>query len=410
TKAAVLNKTLFAFGEGVTGPTGEDADLLRDWWNDPQNQASMFSVPRQYERSNQLLCDGDLFLLLFVSPDGSVQIRRQEPLAIHNIITDPEDTSRPLYYVAKVDEKKLDAKEGRLKSTGNTKLIYYRDYNNTDPNEDPLYQQVPDFDEDTFMMHVPLNRVQEGAFGVSEAAPAAKWFLRAQQIADDQATISKATARLMSEIIVEGSAGDVDNVAQMIANKMGDTTDDLHEDPDEQIFTAHTPNVEMKQNRAGTGSSDAFKNSRMMRMPGAAQMGQSLHYLADPENANLATATSMELPVLKNFSGYQSIWQWTYRSMADFVLRVNGHDPEDVAYDIPMSRILREEISNPVQGLLDAGAMNHLNDEYVTRKLLEMFGSEDIHQDMKDALEQTDSTEPAAAALEYEPTMGDVPE
>ncbi|KKL10172.1 hypothetical protein LCGC14_2558520, partial [marine sediment metagenome] len=45
-----------------------------------------------------------------------------------------------------------------------------------------------------------------------------------------------------------------------------------------------------------------------------------LHYFGDPSTGNLATATAMELPMLKAFLAYQTLWTGVYEDLDTIVL------------------------------------------------------------------------------------------
>jgi hypothetical protein len=56
---------------------------------------------------------------------------------------------------------------------------------------------------------------------------------------------------------------------------------------------------------------------------------------------NLATSTSMELPMLKNFGGYQELWKGGYRDLFSMVLG-EDIDEEPAEIDIELPPILDE--------------------------------------------------------------------
>ena len=427
TKAAVWNKTNFAFGVGIDGPTGPEPEenealkVLRAFWWERGNQSAMFSTLRQYERSNQLLCDGDLFLLLFVDAAGMVRVRRYDPLSVAAVVPDPEDPGRPLYYACKYQKKTLNVKTGQLRQADGAKqeVRYYPDFQNTEQDADPLYDVVHaegvdasyrmdgDDKANTYMLHVPLNRVRESGFGVSEVAAFVKWFLAAKRLLENQATVFAATARLMNQISVAGTASDLTALAGTIKDSIGDATDELNTEGMSHVAMNLLPEgMEMKSERASSRANEAWQVDRMLRMRGAAGSGQALHYLADPENANLATTTSMELPVLRNMEGYQALWKGTYRSLCDFVLLQNDIDSLTAEYDIPVPPMIQPEIGTTAGALMDAADAGYLTQEQASRGLLQLFGSDDLHTDLKaiaDEAEERAAQAPAGAARPLEP-------
>ena len=76
-KGATLLMTYFCFGQGIDGPvagTDENGEpdekvqtALDAFWMSPDNQQTMFSTAAQHRRSNQLLLDGNVFVMLRVN-------------------------------------------------------------------------------------------------------------------------------------------------------------------------------------------------------------------------------------------------------------------------------------------------------------------------------------------------------
>ena len=387
-KAAVWLKTAFTFGNGIDGPVVPEKDpaydVLMDFWHEPRNQGSMFSTGRQYERSNQLLVDGDLFLLVFTKPDP-IQVRRILPEVVTDVIRDPDDTSRPLYYVTEADT--LVYSGGALSSAGDKKKRYYPDILNDQGADDPLRDEISP-EPDGHMLHVPLNRIT-GYYGTSEAAASLNWFMRAKRIATDQATVSRATAALMNLLTITGSSTNVANVAaQFIASSSGEGDDATHHAPPlPGAMNVMNEAAALEVNRKTTQGSDANTNSRLMMKPAAAGFGMTLHYLADPENANLATTKSMELPVLKMMTVYQALWIDTYRQLCDFALQQKGIKPRDSEYDIPVPRMIEPEIEGVAKAVLDGYAEGILTRDQAATRLLTVLGVDDIGKELE-ALEQ----------------------
>jgi hypothetical protein len=411
-KCGIWTMTRFAFGAGIDGPraarakdqTVEEArqavQPLTDFWNEASNQAALFSVPRQYQRSNQLLIDGDLFLALFVAADKTVRVRRVGSLLVKDILFDPDDAERPLYYVIEEKQRRFD----RTRSSGDWwveaplgNYTFRRDYANTDPSLDPLAGQI-DAPDDIYMMHVAIDCIDETGFGHSALMASLPWSIAAKNIAEDQATISRATAALMNRLQVQGNAQAVETLKQALQS----TSDSSSPQPPlTASLNLMTPGMDLKVDRASTNAGDAWQNSRLMRIASAAGMGLALHYLADPENANLATSRSMELPILRHLEAYQSLWLWVYRSLFGFVMQQRGIAAEDVAYDIPALRMVEPDIASVGKAIMDGYDAGLLTKEQAAQRLLELLSFDDIPARLEELLnEEKDEDETKTAKLE----------
>jgi hypothetical protein len=395
-KDGVLTKTYFCFGNGIDGPQGDPAEIepLTTFWNHPLNQAAMFSTPMQYQRSNQLLLDGELFLLLFVGSDGVVQVRRVGSLLIDKIITHPDDSNIPLYYRARIPRVEYNP-ESELEDTSNVRTLYYQDHLNTDPSADP-YRTMGGIVPNAVMLHCPINRLSDSGFGVSDVACSLSWFQAAKRIAEDQATISRVTAALAIMASIEGSRDDALALEAQIRSVTDTGVDPKAPLPGAFNFQNRGVNIEV--DRKVTQSSDATQNSRLMRIAGAAGLGMTLHYMGDPENANLATADAMELPQMKHFGSYQALWVDIYRKLFNYVLREQGIEPDTLNYEISVPRLIDpKDVAGIGRTILDSYGTSLLTREQASERVLQLLGFDDIPQELLKTL--------AEPPKEEEPTI-----
>lgn len=396
-KRMVFSKTEFCFCSGIDGPRGKrkprtEGDdgqqqnpalqLLMDFWNDQGNQAAMFKAPMQVQRSNQLQLDGNLFLKLFVPASGPVRVRRYGTLLVNRIITDPNDASRPLYYASKIAEMQWDAGEAELEPTGQAKWEYYRDINNTNPAEDPLHGLIP-AEDDVYMMHVTMNCTDDGGFGEPELITSLKWLQANKAIAEDQATISRATAALMNMLSAETTdEGALDSLARSLRS----VTDADPDTPLAGSVNVLSEGLDLKTGRASTNAGDAWQNGRMMRMAAGVGGGLPMHFMGDPENANLATSKSMELPTLKCLETYQTLWRSVYGDLFNFALLQAGYNPADVDYDIPMPHFVEEDIEAVAATVFDALDRGLLTEDQAAQRIMELLKLDDIPARLEELL------------------------
>lgn len=393
-KRGVLLKTDFCFGSGIDGPRGKQkhgepvhpgVQVILDFWNDRSNQATMFSAPMQSLRSSQLLVDGGLFLLLFVGADG-VKVRRLGSTLVQKIIADPDDATRPLYYAVPKRKFNFDAKQAALvqDTAVSGEWIYYRDFRNTDPAQDPLYGQC-EADPDVYLMHVSINSIGDCDFGESDVITSLKWLQAAKQVAEDQGTISRASAALMNRLAVKTK-----NEAALagLARSLRSTTEAGGPKPPlPGSINVESEGAELKSQRASTNATDAWQDGRSMRLPAAVGMGLPLHYLGDPENASLATARVMDTPTLKMLEAYQTLWRSLYCDLFSFVLEQRGVDPQTVKYDIPMPAFSEPEIAEVATAVLDAKDAGLITKTQAAQRMMELLGFDDIPERLEELLQ-----------------------
>ena len=400
-KAATLLMTYFCFGQGIDGPvagTDENGEpnetvqaALDDFWMAPDNQQTMFSTSAQHRRSNQLQLDGNIFVMLRVS--GKQTSVRYIPCGqVTDIITDPTDGSRVLYYkteqpILQWNNDSLTLDEGK-----DTKTVFYRDVYNTAPDNDPLNGQIEGVEENTWVQHTPINAIDDGAFGIPEPAAGLSWLALYTKIAENQATVSESTAALMNRLKVQATDPQIDTFKTEL--------EATSQDPNQRLPGAWNvigPNTQLETARASTGASDARTDARTMLIPGMANWGFPLHFVSDPENANLATATAMERPALERLRGYQSVWIDAYRKMVSFALRVAGLEHE--WFDIPMPRILAPDLQQIGGVVRDAYADGLLTQRQASGWLLDFLGFDDVPAELEAIDEETGSPEEGAPAM-----------
>lgn len=400
-KRCVWCITEFCFGNGIDGPLGEDIQMLEDFWKNDRNQQVMFSTRAQYKRSNQLLVDGELFLVLFTAPDGTVQVRPLEPLIITDIIAHPDDPTIPLYYKREIQEQKWDASLHKFVPVGSDKkVVYYPDWQNdedSNEHEDPLRAEMAGrlAGDDICILHVPLNTVEDAAFGIPETAASLKWAVQTKEIAEDQATISRMTAALMILARVQGSQQDIDGLVDQIKSMTGGE----QPPPVAGSMNMFSPAIDLQVNRALSNASDARVNSRLMRMALTAGMGLTLHYASDPENANLATATSMELPVMRHMTAYQALWVGIYSDLFRFVLR-KAKVIEEPDWELPVPRMIEPDITGTAGAIDKAYTGGLILPEHASTAYLNILGFDYVGREVERVLKYREQQE-AEAMEEY---------
>ncbi|KKL51721.1 hypothetical protein LCGC14_2292630, partial [marine sediment metagenome] len=80
---------------------------------------------------------------------------------------------------------------------------------------------------------------------------------------------------------------------------------------------------------------NAYQDGRMLKLQVAAATGWPEQYFGDISTGNLATAKTVELPVLKMCQSYQAVWADAYKDMNEIVLaqaKVTSDKPVDIDF------------------------------------------------------------------------------
>jgi hypothetical protein len=93
-----------------------------------------------------------------------------------------------------------------------------------------------------------------------------------------------------------------------------------------------------------TGASAAYQDGRMIKLQIAAAVGIPEQYFGDISIGNLATAKTVELPMMKMFQSYQAVWNDAYRDIDEVILEHAGIPPEKWYIDRDFPKIAPEDV------------------------------------------------------------------
>lgn len=322
-KQAVRLWTNYAVGTGITfkAMNGKAEDTAT------QSQLNRFAKYHrnknftgsrgQQELSNQLLIDGELFFAVFTGGDVPV-IRTIDCLQIEDILTDPSDEKEILAY------KRVDR-------SSPPKTMYYADWAADadklaalrDP-EDKRKKVVTE--SDVVIYHAPFDKL--GKRGNSLLSCVLGWSNAHKTFMEKRVSIIAALARFAWNASVKGGAAAMAEFKQDFNSSLSGSSRTRERNPNNASggMFAHNQGVDLTPMPRATGAGDAKSDSDQLKLMFFAGVNFPQHYFGDASNANLATATAMELPVLKVLTGYQEFWKDVWRDLFAIVL---GEDIDD---------------------------------------------------------------------------------
>ena len=362
-KRAITLLMHYVFGDGV-GINPQDKEIIGPiiaaFLEDQDNRAVLTSPEVQPDLMDRLATDGELFIALFVGENGGVKVRIIPPEDVNEIVKHPEDKARPLLYRRKVTRRDYDVAKDEYKQS-QSKTLYYRDIRNrysdienaTDPVEVP-----PDKLGPAYILHVAINK-QADKFGLSELFASYDWARELRDFMGDRVAINRAAATITHVRKVRGTPQAVKSAAAQIPGQLTG----LGTNP--MLPATHTPragwsvtgdNVDDKWLQTDTGAANAIEDARMLLMFFGAGVGIPVHWLGDGGDANLATASAMNDPVIRVFQHYQQFWRGVFRTLFQFVIleavragEIEGAEiidsPETgmLSYKLPLYRDIQQE-------------------------------------------------------------------
>lgn len=419
--AAIRTWTNYTLGSGMTFKA-QDAGLqaqLQAFWDEPKNRF-MTSAEGQRRLNRRLLVDGEIFFAIFntagggTDPDNdgdvdpTILIRKVDCTQITELITDPEDQESVWAY-------------RRVYSlpNGERRNLYYRDW----ANQDADLSLARDSDnntiepeQDVVMYHLGFDVIhQRGNSLFSSALP---WMQALRQFMEDRIAITAGLAKIIRKVTFKGGKAQATKVATAMQQQGTTPTGQAYVPPIPVRQAAQTimnnDAVTIDDMPRQTGAGDArqdFKNLRLMICGG---VGMTEPYFGDAESGNLATATAMELPMLKQFESHQQLIGDAWRDI--FGIVANFTDPERVEVDVDFPPIINKDVLTTVQGIaaavlafpslaqpevlsmtLTVLGVNNV-DDVMERVLVQFKQDQDMRDQMQQAtLKQAQNPQPTAA-------------
>jgi hypothetical protein len=317
-KQSIRLWTDYTFGSGISWNTEDKTikGVLDKFWNDPDNR-TVLSAKGQRKSSDKALVDGEVFFALFLGPSGEVTIRWVDPLEVTEIISDPDDAENVLYYKRQI--------------AGSGKPMFYRSHTNIDDIGANQGGSPINATEDALIYHLAINSI--GQRGNPLLLPAIGWIEQYRLFLAARIAIVRALARFAWAAKTKGGSSAVGAVKAAVDGKF----------PQAGSTLVTNEALSMDPIKTDTGSANASEDGRMLKLQICSAVGISEQYYGDIATGNLATAKTVELPMLKQFGSYQQVWADVYLDIFNIVLDYNDVSPDDRFVDFDMPPIAPED-------------------------------------------------------------------
>lgn len=300
-KQSIRLWTDYTFGTGMTWSVVEEnkatQKALESFWDSKANQ-SVLSARGQRLSSDKLLVDGEVFFAIFLGTKDEVKIRRIDPLEITEIITDPDDKEDVKFYRREWIDAQSKGHKDIYRSTTNLKNEATKDATGASVQKT----------EDALIYHLTYNTISQR--GNPLLLPALVWMKYYTRFLSSRIAIMLALAKFAWKSKVKGGQMAVDAVKAKT---------------DQQVIPAASHLVEnlgvdTTPIKTDTGASNAYQDGRMIKLQIAAAVGIPEQYFGDISIGNLATAKTVELPMMKMFQSYQAVWNDAYQDIDEVIL------------------------------------------------------------------------------------------
>lgn len=399
--------TAFVFGEGLGKPKAVDEsvqEIVDEFWDDPDNKLALTSVQAQHLLCNKLQYEGNLFFVLFTDEMGHTKVRVLDTCEVADIIKDEDDKMRSNFYKVSEKRRKYNFKSDSYEMT-TSEYVYYPDKDCEDFNQFGIPPQK--LKSDAKILHVKINCDINDKFGIPELYRGIDWMQAHKNMAGDLATLIKALSTIAWKKKVKGSSAQVTSIAQSLTSKTSlKNIQNSAAQTQVENDGISLESVDIKQG----GTDINIKGMREMKLMMCAGSQIPEHYWGDPSTGNLATSTTMELPVLKKFLNYQSLWTMIYDLIFEYVImskvevgllsgtvtwdsktrRKKLETEIDITIDIDFPPILKEELTTYANALKTAKEAGLITEELAGMFFMMAMNVDNIDDELEKLMQENE--------------------
>lgn len=334
----------FIFGRGVPKPKAADdkvQEVIDEAWADPDNQAALTTFPAQVALCTDLVLQSNLFILFFEGDDGKVKLGILNHDLVEDAVRDSQNRLRVLYYVARRRDYQWDYTMDRvslktsvpLQQSGNPVVQYYQSLAATDSATGKLMTDDPTCPAeklgDGLVYHIAMNKGSEQVFGIPAMRRIVKWMAALNDFMAARVDMTQAAAAFIMRRTVKGSPQQVAKMAAKAISRTSSLAATSMDDPTAGVVLPGPRPASMLYESEGittepfsvpTQAAAAQQDAQMIRSQISSATWPQ-HYLGDQSNANLATAASLELPVIKKVEAFQELFEGLFRTFTDRVIQ-----------------------------------------------------------------------------------------
>ncbi len=362
--AAVDLMNDFVFGRGVPKPTAKDPavqEVLDEVWDDSDNKLALTRYEAQVALGTSLSLTANLFILFFEGSDGKIKLGLLDQSLVEAAVRSDENRLRVLYYMAVKRKTAWDYENDRPKAMadvgsgdGKRNIEYYEHLTNVESLEaDGGKVDKPPKDKmgEGKVYHVAINRTSEMAFGVPPMRRLIKWFAAYNDFMGARVDVAQAAAAFVMKRKVKGTPNQLAAMASKavsrqsaLAQASGDPN--TQSGPRPASILNENELVSHENFSLNTNSAQAQQDAQMIRAQISAGTRFPQAYYGDAANSSLATATSLELPILRMVESRQELIEGVYRALFDRAIE-RAVDSGKVTKELTPEEIRKRQPKDP---------------------------------------------------------------
>jgi hypothetical protein len=421
-RRAVLISSDYVFGRGLEITCDDEAanEVIQAFLVANEKELGHLGLT---EKDQTLHTDGNLFFVLFTDEGtGEQSIRTIDATEIDDILTDPDDSSRPLYYKRRWLPRVFDPVAG---------------VNRFQPQEQRWYPAIDNEKPEAIIggievlvdqpvLHMKTGGIAKWIFGCPEVYSAIDWARAYRQYLEDWATVNRALARFTWDVKTQGGVQAVQNLQKVFSTTLGVGTTQPETNP---VPPAGSSFVSTKDKQGQSGTSiDPIKTNiqsspeqgRRIGLMVCSALGLPETMLfGDTSTGSLATATSLDRPTELKFLQRQELWRAFLQRIITHLLKRSSQAPSgklrEAATDlkkltitIKFPAVLEHDIKQMVEAIVAAVTLNGFSPaktidiKTASVMLMSELGVEDPHAVVEEMYPE-DTYDPEVVEDEPEP-------
>jgi hypothetical protein len=371
--------TDYTFGTGLTWSSENEkvSNVMNEFWYSHENSACL-SCAGQRKSSHNLLRDGRIYFAIFVGQGSDAKIRRIDPLEITEEITDPEDADTIWYF-----------KRDWVDSHSKAHTDFYRSWQHPKETGEAVtdtYGQVVRSTQTAIVY-----KLERDPNGLPLLLPALDWIKLYRQFLGSRAAIMLALSIFAWKTKRKGGAADI----AAVKAKVEDQTK-----PPAASWIIENEGSDTQPVKTDTGAGNAKTDGDMLKLMICSATGLAIQYFGDVSTGNLATAKTCELPMMKQFQSYQSVWEDTYNDICDIVLDAAGITERQIDWEFPSITPADEAgIAQNIAALIPVLPELGYSDDVLTAALM-AIGVKDINAAIEQLTDLTSEEQKTGIAKE----------
>lgn len=370
----------FAFAKGVPIPTAREKrvqQVIDEAWTDANNEEKLTGYAAQRKLSNELLTAGEIFTTLYTG-GGRVRVGRLDPDTVEAVVPDPEDRLRPLFYMARIRKYRWDFTNDRpaiedelVQGDGRPKVRYWKHWRNFDDAEEERAKGFVEDDEEKLALpppekrakgvvyHTAINQTGEELRGNPPWARSLRFFSAMGVLVEAHVVQAQAASTFIAKRVMKGTPKQVAKSATSVLGHLSELGSSRFDagakrpgasdetaafargagaPPPPGSWWTENESSKLEALSLSSGAGQMRDTAQIVRAPIAAAAGFGQHYLGDSSDANLATASTLELPATMRVTSWQQYFEELLRWFTDRAIeeavkagRLGGLDefPED---------------------------------------------------------------------------------